>query len=160
MKRTGGLFQLYRFYDQAGTLLYVGISLNTLVRATQHRLSKPWWKSIARIEITDLGHMNREAAEAIERDVIVAERPLHNVVHTERAKRQFFPADRLAAHLGMTRPELSRAYAEKRGGNPSECWVYPQLRASDVRALRDSFDFDPAQIWPEWPSNSVQEAAA
>lgn len=42
---------LYRHFDAAGALLYVGISLDTIQRTRQHRQGAHWYERIARIEI-------------------------------------------------------------------------------------------------------------
>ena len=39
---------LYRYYDDAGRLLYVGIANNPLDRQSQHRSASPWFKQAAR----------------------------------------------------------------------------------------------------------------
>lgn len=70
---------LYRFYDAAGGLLYVGITLNPKARFTDHRHEKPWWHEVSTIKLET--HPTREAALAAERLAIIAEHPMHNVVH-------------------------------------------------------------------------------
>jgi hypothetical protein len=40
-----GETELYRHYDAEGNLLYVGISLNSVVRLTQHRQASGWFDS-------------------------------------------------------------------------------------------------------------------
>ena len=75
---------LYRIYDEADELLYVGISYSALVRITQHRDSQPWWTKVANVTVERLGVMTRSEAQVLERQVILAEAPLHNVVHNRR----------------------------------------------------------------------------
>lgn len=70
---------VYRFYDSAGSLLYVGITVRTDVRFEQHRQRKDWWPQVATREIT--WYPDRYAAEAEEFRAITQERPLHNVRH-------------------------------------------------------------------------------
>lgn len=72
---------LYRFYDADDRLLYVGISLNAAQRASQHKVEKPWWDDVRRMDVEHLGLMTRSEAEMVERGVIVDERPLHNIAH-------------------------------------------------------------------------------
>lgn len=70
---------VYRFFDTAGVLLYVGISKDLPTRWTHHRLDKPWWTNVA---TATLQHFpTRGEAEQAEREAIVAERPLYNVKH-------------------------------------------------------------------------------
>jgi predicted GIY-YIG superfamily endonuclease len=73
--------QLYRLTDAKGVLLYVGISYSAIARLAQHKDGKAWWPDVAAVGITDLGEITRQEAEAMEREVIRAERPLHNVTH-------------------------------------------------------------------------------
>lgn len=70
---------LYRFFDQSGQLLYVGITLEIAWRWKSHSKSKPWWRSVSRATIEHFD--SRAAALAAERDAIAAERPLWNIVH-------------------------------------------------------------------------------
>lgn len=69
---------LYRHFDAAGVLLYVGISLSAVQRLAQHR-DKPWFRQIARVDVEwfdDRGQAERAEVAAIRR-----ERPAHNVRH-------------------------------------------------------------------------------
>lgn len=77
---------LYRFFDASDHLLYVGISLSAAQRASQHRAEKPWWPDVARMDV-EHHDVARHEMEQIERDAIIAERPLHNVVHNTRCER-------------------------------------------------------------------------
>jgi len=74
------VIDLYRFYDATERLLYVGISLSAAGRAADHRGEKGWWRDVARMEVEHLD-VARDEALRIERKTILAERPLHNVVH-------------------------------------------------------------------------------
>ena len=42
---------LYRFYDTADCLLYVGITANLLYRLSSHVETKPWWHEVARMTV-------------------------------------------------------------------------------------------------------------
>jgi len=70
---------LYRFFDSAGRLLYVGISGNPGRRFHQHSGEKPWWADVDRSTMEHFA--TRAEAEAAEVAAIKTERPLHNVVH-------------------------------------------------------------------------------
>lgn len=76
-------FHLYRHFDAAGILLYVGVSLSALNRLAAHRRKAPWFWSIARVEISRFD--TREQSLEAERTAIVNERPLFNIQHAERA---------------------------------------------------------------------------
>ena len=69
---------LYRFFDESGALLYVGITGNPAKRLSQHRREKDWWDSVSRVEMQRFA--SREELEAAERAAVIAEKPLHNVV--------------------------------------------------------------------------------
>lgn len=77
---------LYRFFDSAGQLLYVGISLSAAARASQHRAEKPWWGDVARMDVEH--YDNRTDAARAELTAIKTERPLHNVVGNPAARRR------------------------------------------------------------------------
>lgn len=67
---------LYRLYDTAGVLLYVGVSDKPLVRWAQHAAEKAWWPDVAKLTLT--WHDTRELALDAELCAIRAERPRHN----------------------------------------------------------------------------------
>jgi len=76
--------RLYRHFNAAGELLYVGISLNPFARLNGHAHMSHWSDDIVRIEIER--HPSRDAAEAAERAAIAAEKPRHNFRHAEGRK--------------------------------------------------------------------------
>lgn len=71
---------LYRFFDGAGVLLYVGITKCPPARFAAHANEKPGWPEIARIEIEWCD--TRCEAEIREKAAIRSERPRWNIVHT------------------------------------------------------------------------------
>lgn len=72
--------QLYRHFAADGTLLYVGVSLNALLRQHAHKTGRsPWFEQIAKIEIQNLP--TKKAALEAERKAIKDEKPLYNVLH-------------------------------------------------------------------------------
>lgn len=70
---------LYRFFDSAGQLLYVGVSGDTEKRWRQHAESKPWWSDVAE-KTTEWLDSRPEALDA-ERTAIRVEKPLYNHTH-------------------------------------------------------------------------------
>ncbi|WP_327335899.1 GntR family transcriptional regulator [Streptomyces sp. NBC_01324] len=71
---------LYRLYDEAGALLYVGITNDPDFRWKAHLYSnKVWPRQVARHEIE--WHESRAAAVRVEIEAIKAERPRHNGKH-------------------------------------------------------------------------------
>lgn len=75
-------FHLYRHFDAAGTLLYVGVSLNALNRLLAHRRRAPWFWNIARIEVAR--YPTRQESLDAERQAVQQERPLFNIQHATR----------------------------------------------------------------------------
>lgn len=74
---------LYRFYDAAGLLLYVGITCNPPQRFREHRDSKDWWTEVERVTLQH--YRNRENLARAERRAIRDEHPLHNIIHNDGA---------------------------------------------------------------------------
>jgi hypothetical protein len=80
MARHQGRTALYRLYDAAGRLLYVGVSHKPDVRWGQHSEEKEWWPQVDRRAIE--WHDSRGSAERAELLAIADERPAYNVVGT------------------------------------------------------------------------------
>lgn len=73
---------LYRYFDASGNLLYVGISLNAITRASQHRTA-PWYRLYS--SSTAQHFASRAEAAAAEVAAIQTERPIFNVQHVVKA---------------------------------------------------------------------------
>lgn len=69
--------QLYRHYDENGTLLYVGVSISAMLRFSQHKHESSWYRQIKRQEIETF-NSRKEALEA-ETRAIRTEKPLYNI---------------------------------------------------------------------------------
>lgn len=72
---------LYRHFDAAGALLYVGISLSAVQRLAQHKQTAAWFDGIARVEVQWLA--SREEALTAEAIAIAKEGPLWNVARPQ-----------------------------------------------------------------------------
>ena len=68
--------ELYRHYDDADNLLYVGISVSTPIRLAQHKQGSAWFGDIAKITIEHF--QCRADALRAERAAIECENPKHN----------------------------------------------------------------------------------
>ncbi|MGA5315090.1 GIY-YIG nuclease family protein [Streptomyces pseudogriseolus] len=68
---------LYRLYDEAGVLLYVGISCNLNERWKDHREEKLWWPQVVEKQVE--WYEKRSEAESAEVHAIVTEDPLYNI---------------------------------------------------------------------------------
>lgn len=83
--------QLYRHYDAAGVLLYVGVSLNVVIRLTQHRIASKWYDEIRRIDVEPFpDKLSALKAEAI---AIRNEKPRHNI--SGRRSSKLLPKDKI-----------------------------------------------------------------
>lgn len=81
---TGEPTGLYRFYDAANVLLYIGISRNLYARWGQHEADKTWWPLV--VTRTVVMYPSRPEAEEAEGVAIRAENPVHNVAGREEPK--------------------------------------------------------------------------
>ena len=68
---------LYRLFDDAGDLLYVGITNRWSRRSGEHSRTKSWWPLVARVE--EHSFPDRASVEAAEKEAIRSENPRHNV---------------------------------------------------------------------------------
>lgn len=71
---------VYRMYDVAGRLLYVGASTNPAQRIRAHH-GKEWWPEVSQTTLESFPTI--EQALWAERVVIRAEHPTHNIVRYE-----------------------------------------------------------------------------
>lgn len=97
--------RLYRHFDAAGTLLYVGVSLNAAARLSKDP-SRPWASRVAIVTAQTLP--SRAEALAAEKVAIQTENPEFNITHTVR-----LVASRSVAPLFP--PEFEASYFEEDG---------------------------------------------
>lgn len=74
----GPRYNLYRCFDAAGRLLYIGITRRGMNRAIDHH-EKPWWDEVA--TMTWQRFATRAEVMAAERDAIMSEAPAYNIAH-------------------------------------------------------------------------------
>lgn len=70
---------LYRHFDQAGSLLYVGVSLSWPARTKAHAGRAKWFERVARVDLEYFP--TREEALAAERSAIESEGPQFNIIY-------------------------------------------------------------------------------
>lgn len=80
-----GLTHLYRCYDHAGKLLYVGMSGNSLDRWMSHKRKSPWSDDVALMTVDH--YPTKEAAIDAEAEVILTEKPPLNLTVALNRKR-------------------------------------------------------------------------
>lgn len=76
---------LYRFFNAASELLYIGITNRVPRRLDEHGDDKPWYLEVADVKVEH--HPNRDAALRAEKTAIKSERPKYNIVHNRSAHR-------------------------------------------------------------------------
>lgn len=105
---------VYRYYDDIGLLLYVGITERGVVRNFEHSAFKDWWPFVVRQEVDHFDTRAEAAAE--EKRLIRQYRPPYNVQHNAgvREIREAYLALRRAQ--GRPPAEIIRQY----GGFPLE----------------------------------------
>lgn len=107
---------LYRHFNSAGMLLYVGVSLNYLVRTSQHASTAEWYEEV--VNITIEAFQNREAALKAEKKAIKNENPKYNQHHMESLENDTYVYIRLPAEIKRQIEE--RAAAD---GSNMTIWV-------------------------------------
>lgn len=115
---------LYRFYDSAGVLLYVGITYDMYRRFGDHGTKKVWHPLAAKVTITH--YPTRDEAAEAERKAIAAEGPLYNIQHNQRR------------HLDAPDPAYGAKgrweFRSRRSGYRKQCdlFLYPELDGSSM----------------------------
>jgi Initiator Replication protein len=105
---------LYRHFDSAGHLLYVGISLSAVSRLAQHQQTAAWFRDIANVTVEQ--YPSREMVLNAEREAIIAEHPRfnrkHNLAHVTESCQQDGSWITMSNHLADAAYKLT--LAEKR----------------------------------------------
>ena len=127
---------LYRWFDEEGKLLYIGISANVMGRLYQHMCTKnPWTKLIGSCQVKYYDSIKE--ARTAEKEAISTEHPPHNIMNNPTACKIQFTKERRRGHSAKyleaekyfkKNPTLSCVELSKRFGlNPttitrSEWW--------------------------------------
>lgn len=112
MTNDHGRTAVYRCYDAAGVLLYIGSSNNPKFRYGEHSRNalKPWWSLVVRKDET--WYDDRADAKAAEIEAVRAEAPLYNVRLQADAKTTIIclkVSEAEAALVDAARGELTRS---------------------------------------------------
>lgn len=118
---------LYRFFNAAGQLLYVGVSGNTETRWRQHAESKPWWPDVA--EKTTQWLDGRPEALDAERVAIRTEKPLYN-------------------HQNAASPILTQISPQRLNEVPNGTWRPYEFLANELRGFVQSGCLRPGDRFP------------
>jgi hypothetical protein len=100
---------LYRLYDAAGVLLYVGVATNPGGRLKDHAKGKPWWPDVADVRV-ELYGTTKDTAQA-ERTAVRAENPKHNVVRFKPPKPPQAAQAKTAAGAAQAKTSVSTSRA-------------------------------------------------
>lgn len=126
---------LYRFYDEVGVLLYVGITADPGARFKQHRGDKAWWTQVVNIRIEKFP--TRAAVLAAERTAIREERPLWNVVHNEAATAVRSPRGDIYDHSGRLIASAAPRWCELAGRHPQLVAVEQYIKDVGDQYIRE-----------------------
>lgn len=132
---------LYRLYDAADQLLYVGIAVRPDCRWEQHASDKAWWHQVTRKTVE--WHENRASALAAEAQATAEEKPLYDMSwrHTQEAPRDGFDDSegKRAVHEFLTKAIEEGIYPPgsrlSTGTVSRECGVARTTASSVMHAL-------------------------
>lgn len=79
VKRFTWRFQLYRLFNVANELIYIGITGNINSRFERHSEKTPWWNEVASCTVEFF--FDRRSLSTAESSAIYLEKPLYNVQH-------------------------------------------------------------------------------
>ncbi len=140
---------VYRIYDDADRLLYIGVSYDPDDRLKGHKYAATWVDEYHHHDAT--WYDTRDEAEAAEAAAIKAEHPVYNVMHNATRDRTLrsMKIIRITPELGEANVQFLKRFARESGA---------EVRASHVlRALLDELQADPdlaAQVQARiWASN-------
>lgn len=119
---------IYRCFAADDTLLYVGQSINSANRLSQHKARSVWWDQVVRIEIEAIAASDLNVAEL---RAIVNESPVHNVIRTgsSRGKHVRRPSNT------YTGDSPHKRLAAAALGQPVTEWI--AIRRADGRSWRE-----------------------
>lgn len=137
---------LYRFFDAADRLLYVGITVDIGVRWKHHGKGKAWWSEVVRATVAH--YPNRDAALAAEKAAIKAEKPIWNIVHNL--------SDRPAAayRFDEVLPSGARTctFGRLESGHmrTTPLYLYWEVHCDPVSDHYDPSEISAEEMWDEW----------
>lgn len=134
---------VYRLYNEADRLLYVGVAYDPEARWKNHANFSLWWPDVSRRDVE--WHDNREAAECAERRAILTEGPLHNIAHTRGLRvpscmgwwdyvmevTNFASQSEIARRVGISQPSVS----QWRSSSPKDTTIRAFAEAYDVPVI-------------------------
>lgn len=79
---------VYQLFDEAGSLLYVGMTVNLKARYAEHKMCKSWWPRVDRDRTKVMWFDNREEATEMEIALIQHEDPEGNICWSNRYRKR------------------------------------------------------------------------
>ena len=145
---------LYRLFDEAGQLLYVGIAVEPRVRWGVHAREKTWWPQVARRDVEWLP--DRVSAEAAEVAAIVSEAPRYNVAHSMTRQRGDAKTEYRRLYAAVPRQVRIATQAWRDFGLATK--AAGTTRATVIRELIRWYLREPGARMPERPARQTWEA--
>lgn len=139
---------VYRLFDAADRLLYVGVGEDYGARWDNHRTKKTWWDDVDHAIVK--WYATRTEALAEEIRAIRSERPLHNIAGTGRWCRKLGPefaegltiagAGELAIRFNISRQRVQQLVSEDDFPAPCQTLAAGRIwRVTDIEQwIRDS----------------------
>jgi len=148
---------LYRFFDAADRLLYIGITVGIRSRLMKHEVEKSWYGEIARISVEHFP--NRLAVLAAEKAAIQAEKPLHNVQHNGSRPRPSVSRSAEGLDLTGVQPWTFRSRRSDYE-RTVPLWLYWEAYGDPISDGYYIDEIEPEDLWREWMrANPVSPAA-
>jgi hypothetical protein len=148
---------LYRHFDAAGQLLYVGISKSAIARLAQHS-DKPWLDDLATMKVEYFP--TRGEAEAAEIAAIRTERPMHNRTFgsSKPSPNGLEPARSIIAKFGgstrvaeiceVHRTRVANWKRPKEANGTAGTIPWPHVARLIAYAKSNGIDLDPMEFMP------------
>jgi predicted GIY-YIG superfamily endonuclease len=136
---------LYRFYDAADRLLYIGITSALGSRWDAHNRHKTWWPDVVRATVEH--HPDRAAVLAAEKAAINAEKPIHNVTHNTRRGRTATSPFMSTPPAGAKPWNFSNHYGDREN---TPLWLYWEVDGDPCSDNYSPDEVDAVELWNEW----------
>jgi hypothetical protein len=168
---------IYRCYDAADGLLYVGMTGDWIKREKVHARNTRWWSEVARVSFENCADWGAATVRDVE--VIQAESPRYNVINNKRKPFiahepviGFYVDDdgtevggvaAVAEFLGITKGAVRDAVArgklivERRGGTQKKAG-YLLFRREDVIQYKDTHSGKRGNASPDYPRKGKGDA--
>lgn len=134
--------ELYRHFNQAGELVYVGISNNAVLRTNGHKGGSRWFDQVVRIDIER--YPSRAEALIAEENAILTEKPMFNLRYGKR----YGAASRNPEMQKDYEAALAEAAAKNIRVQKNRCaaGIRAQVRMAE-QGVRYPYDFDDQFRW-------------